>query len=70
MAKTGKTTGSGHPIHTNTTVPSKPHGQPAHVDMQSFNSKGKASVEKAGAHKTDPGLVDWGSQAHPSKGGK
>ena len=72
MAKTGKTTGSGHPIHSNTTVPSKPHSSDStsgeeHTDLQSFDSKGKASVTEGNAHRTDEGSLDWAHEAHDKR---
>jgi hypothetical protein len=64
---TGKTTQAGYPIYQNTSVPSPPHTSDAtpgqeHVDVQSFNTKGKAS--NASKHHTEPGMVSWGRQAH------
>lgn len=72
MADTGKKTGAGHPIHTNTTTPSKPHSSDStsgeeHTDFQSRDSKGDVSVTKDNAHKTDSSSLDWAHQAHDKK---
>jgi len=70
MSKTGKTTGSGHPIHTQTSIPTPVHGNPPHVDVQSVHADGRTSVPASGHHRTDPGHMSWGKQAHPGGGKK
>jgi len=72
MADTGKKTGSGAPIHSNTTVPSAPHTSKStpgqeHTDFQSHDSKGNVSVTEGNAHKTDSSSLDWAHQAHDKK---
>jgi hypothetical protein len=65
MADTGKKTGSGHPIHSKTSVPSPAHGNPSHSDLQSFDERGKSSVTSGNQHRED--LVPWANEAHPKK---
>ncbi len=71
MAETGKKTGSGHPIHTNTSVPSPVHTSDRtpepHTDMQSFDSRGHATTHSGGEHLTDAGHKDWADEAHSPK---